>query len=133
MLVEGWNKGWDASATTGSPGAGTSASRKPYPDFDIAELARYAPIERRAIIGHHETAGNIAQLREAARTPRSTCISKLGIHAVKTGYVADAGGIQALGADGKIHFEWHEGQVMVNHHLKVVTEAAKRHISDRRA
>jgi alpha-glucosidase len=51
------------------------------------------------------------------------------MHAVKTGYVADAGGIQALGSDGKIHFEWHQGQVMVNHHLKVVTEAAKRHIA----
>ena len=48
---------------------------------------------------------------------------------MKTGYVADAGGIQALGDDGKIHFEWHQGQVMVNHHLKVVTEAAKRHIT----
>jgi len=48
---------------------------------------------------------------------------------VKTGYVADADGIQALGPDGKLHFEWHQGQVMVNHHLKVVTEAAKRHIT----
>jgi len=43
--------------------------------------------------------------------------------------VSDAGGIQALGPDGKIHFEWHQGQVMVNHHLKVVREAAKRHIT----
>ena len=33
------------------------------------------------------------------------------------------------GPDGKIRFEWHEGQAMVNHHLKVVTEAAKRHIA----
>jgi len=37
--------------------------------------------------------------------------------------------IQALEADGRIHFEWHDGQVMSNHHLLVVTEAAKRHIS----
>ena len=28
-----------------------------------------------------------------------------------------------------MRFEWHEGQAMVNHHLKVVTEAAKRHIA----
>jgi alpha-glucosidase len=48
---------------------------------------------------------------------------------VKTGYVSDAGGVQALGPDGKIRFEWHEGQVMSRHHLKVVTEAAKRRIS----
>jgi alpha-glucosidase len=36
--------------------------------------------------------------------------------------------VQARGADGQIHYEWHEGQVMARHHLKVVTEAAKRHI-----
>ena len=71
--------------------------------------------ERRACasIGHHETAGNIAQLREAARRRRSTCTQQLGIDAVKTGYVADAGGVQALGDDGTIHFEWHDGQVHV--------------------
>ena len=61
--------------------------------------------------------------------PALDLYQQLGMHAVKTGYVADAGGIQALGADGKIHFEWHQGQVMVNHHLKVVTEAAKRQIA----
>ncbi len=48
---------------------------------------------------------------------------------MKTGYVADAGGIQASGPGGAIDFEWHEGQRMVNHHLKVVTEAAKRRIA----
>jgi len=54
---------------------------------------------------------------------------KLGIDSVKTGYVADAGGVQALGADGQIHFEWHDGQVQSRHHLLVVQEAAKRHIA----
>jgi alpha-glucosidase len=44
---------------------------------------------------------------------------------VKTGYVADAGGVQA--PDGS--FQWHDGQVQSRHHLKVVTEAAKRHIA----
>ena len=44
---------------------------------------------------------------------RSICTQKLGIDAVKTGYVADAGGVQALGDDGRIHFEWHDGQVHV--------------------
>ena len=55
--------------------------------------------------------------------------SRLGVDSVKTGYVADAGGVKALGEDGRIHFEWHDGQVMSRHHLKVVTEAAKRHIA----
>ena len=49
--------------------------------------------------------------------------------AVKTGYVSDAGGVQAIGPDGRKVFEWHEGQLMSRHHLKVVTEAAERKIA----
>ena len=129
VLVEGWNKGWDKDGdyewfANGSEFSFTEA----YPDFDIAEVARYARSTGIAIIGHHETAGNIANY-EKQLGPALDLYQRLGIHAVKTGYVADAGGIQAMGADGKIHFEWHQGQVMVNHHLKVVTEAAKRHIA----
>ena len=129
VLIEGWNKGWNKNGdyewfADGSEFSFTEA----YPDFDIAEVARYARSKNVAIIGHHETAGNIANY-ERQLGPALDLYQRLGIHAVKTGYVADAGGIQALGADGKIHFEWHQGQVMVNHHLKVVTEAAKRHIA----
>lgn len=125
VLVEGWNKGWDSDWF----GQGDAFSfTEPYPDFDIDELSRYARSKGVGLIGHHETAGNIANY-EKQLAPALDLYQRLGIHAVKTGYVADAGGIQALGADGKIHFEWHEGQVMVNHHLKVVTEAAKRQIA----
>jgi alpha-glucosidase len=125
VLIEGWNKGWDGDWF----GRGFDFSfTEPYPDFDLAEVARYARSKGIAIIGHHETAGNIANY-EKQLGPALDLYQKLGIHAVKTGYVADAGGIQALGPDGKIHFEWHQGQVMVNHHLKVVTEAAKRQIA----
>jgi alpha-glucosidase len=38
-------------------------------------------------------------------------------------------GIQAPGPDGRTRFEWHEGQVMARHHLKVVQEAAERQIA----
>ena len=125
VLIEGWNKGWDSDWF----GQGDAFSfTEAYPDFDLAEVARYAKAKGVGIIGHHETAGNIANY-ERQLGPALDLYQRLGIHAVKTGYVADAGGIQALGADGKIHFEWHQGQVMVNHHLKVVTEAAKRHIA----
>ncbi len=125
VLVEGWNKGWDSDWF----GQGDAFSfTEPYPDFNIEELSRYAKSKGVGLIGHHETAGNIANY-EKQLEPALDLYQRLGIHAVKTGYVADAGGIQALGADGKIHFEWHEGQVMVNHHLKVVTEAAKRQIA----
>jgi alpha-glucosidase len=37
--------------------------------------------------------------------------------------------VQALGADGKINFEWHDGQVQARHHLRVVEEGAKRRIA----
>ena len=80
------------------------------------------------LVGHHETAGNIA-VYEKQLGAALDLYQKLGIDAVKTGYVADAGGVQALGADGRIHFEWHDGQVQARHHLRVVEEAAKRHIA----
>ena len=125
VLVEGWNKGWDGQWF----GNGWDFSfTQWYPDFDLPAVAAYAHSKGIELIGHHETAGNIANY-EKQMGPAFDLYQRLGIHNVKTGYVADAGGIQALGTDGKIHFEWHQGQVMVRHHLKVVTEAAKRHIT----
>jgi alpha-glucosidase len=125
VLVEGWNKGWDGDwFGTGWDFSFTQA----YPDFDIEELARYARLKGVTIIGHHETAGNIASYEKQLGAALDL-YRRLGIRAVKTGYVADAGGIQAQGPDGRMRFEWHEGQAMVNHHLKVVTEAAKRRIA----
>ncbi len=125
VLVEGWNKGWDGDwFARGDEFSFT----EPYPDFDIEALAAYAKKKGVHLIGHHETAGNLANY-EKQLGPALDLYQKLGINAVKTGYVADAGGLQALGADGKIHFEWHDGQVAARHHLLVVTEAAKRHIS----
>jgi alpha-glucosidase len=91
-------------------------------------LAAYAKQKGVHLIGHHETAGNIANYEKQLGAALDL-YQKLGIDAVKTGYVADAGGIQALGADGEIHFEWHDGQIQARHHLLVVTEAAKRHIA----
>jgi alpha-glucosidase len=125
VLVEGWNKGWDGDwFADGRDFDFTEA----YPDFDIVALAAYAKKKNVRLIGHHETAANIANY-EKQLGPALDLYAKLGIDAVKTGYVADAGGVQALGTDGKIHFEWHDGQIQSRHHLRVVEEAAKRHIS----
>ena len=125
VLVEGWNKGWDGDwFADGKDFNFTEA----YPDFDIVALAAYAKKKGVHLVGHHETAGNIA-VYEKQLGPALDLYEKLGIDAVKTGYVADAGGVQALGADGRIHFEWHDGQVQSRHHLHVVEEAAKRHIA----
>ncbi len=125
MLVEGWNVGWDGEWF----GTGWDFDfTKAYPDYDLAEVARYARAKGVGLIAHNETGGNIA-VYEKQMDAAYDLYERLGIHAIKTGYVADAGGIQALGDDGKIHFEWHMGQVMARHHLKVVTEAAEHHIA----
>ncbi|MBA3669214.1 MAG: glycoside hydrolase family 97 protein [Sphingomonas sp.] len=125
LLAEGWNKGWDDDwFATGNDFSFTQA----YPDFDIRAVSAYGLKKGVHLIGHHETSGNIAHYEEQLGAALDLD-RELGIDTVKTGYVSDAGGIQARGDDGKIHFEWHEGQVMARHHLHVVTEAAKRHVA----
>jgi len=120
VLVEGWNTGW---------GDGTPFNfTRPNPEFDIKAMATYARRKGVRLVGHHETNGDVAnyerQLEDAL-----DFYQKLGIDSVKSGYVADAGGIKALGADGRVRYEWHDGQFMSRHHLRVVTEAAKRRIA----
>ncbi len=125
VLVEGWNKGWDGDwFATGDDFSFTEA----YPDFDIEALAAYGKKKGVRLIGHHETSANIAHY-ERQLGPALDLYQRLGIDSVKTGYVADAGGVQALDENGKIRFEWHDGQVQSRHHLRVVTEAAKRRIA----
>jgi len=125
VLVEGWNEGWnDDWFANGRDFSFTRA----YPDFDIEELARYGRAKGVRLIGHHETAGNLA-VYEPQLDAAFDLYKRLGIDAVKTGYVADMGGLQVRGPDGKIRFEWHEGQEAARHHLKVVTEAAERQIA----
>jgi alpha-glucosidase len=124
MLVEGWNVGWDGDwFATGWDFSFT----KPYPDFDMPRIAAYAKSKGVHLIGHHETSANIAHY-ESQMGAAFDYYRQHGIDAVKTGYVSDAGGVQAKGPDGQIRFEWHEGQVMARHHVKVVEEAAKRGI-----
>ena len=125
LLIEGWNKGWDGDWFANGD---EFSFTEPYPDFDLPRIAAYAKAKGVHIIGHHETSANIAHY-ESQMGAAFDLDQKLGIDSVKTGYVADAGGVQARGADGKIHFEWHEGQVMSRHHVLVVTEAAKRRIA----
>ncbi len=129
VLVEGWNKGWDGDwFANGEDFSFTEA----YPDFDIVALAAYAKKKGVRLIGHHETSANIAHYEQQLAAGLDL-YARLGIDAVKTGYVADAGGVKArihgTGADGQFHYEWHDGQVQARHHLLVVQTAATRHIS----
>jgi alpha-glucosidase len=123
-LVEGWNLGWEDWFGTGFDFSFT----KSYPDFDFPMLSAYAKSKGVQLIGHHETGANAAHYEDQMQDA-FTLDQKMGVHVVKTGYVSDAGGARAYGQDGKVHFAWHEGQDMVRHHLKVVTEAAKHQVA----
>jgi alpha-glucosidase len=124
VLIEGWNRGWDGDWFADG---GEFDFTTPTPDFDLEAVAAYAKQRGVHLVGHHETAGNVERY-ESQLGPALDLYARLGIDSVKTGYVADAGGIRAL-EDGKIRYEWHDGQFMSRHHLRVVTEAAKRHLA----
>ena len=110
VMFEGWNEGWESWG-----GMQTFDYTKPYADFDMAEVARYAKEKGIEIIGHHETGGNIfnyeRQLDNAYKW-----YADLGVHSVKTGY---AGGLPGGHS--------HHGQFNVRHYRKVVQTAAGYH------
>ncbi|QUL38177.1 glycoside hydrolase family 97 protein [Erythrobacter sp. JK5] len=125
VLVEGWNVGWDGDwFNNGELFRFTEA----YPDFDLEELGKYALSKGVRIIGHHETSANVANY-EAQMGDAFDLYEKVGVRQVKTGYVADAGDVVRYDENGIRKYEWHDSQFMVDHHLRVVTEAAKRKIA----
>lgn len=110
VMYEGWNEGWENWG-----GTQTFDYTKPYADFDIEEIARYAREKGIEIIGHHETGGNILNY-ERQLDKAYKWYADMGIHSVKTGY---AGGLP--GGHN------HHGQYNVRHYRKVVETAAKYH------
>ncbi|GAA4781156.1 glycoside hydrolase family 97 protein [Stakelama sediminis] len=125
VLIEGWNKGWDGTWF----GNGRDFSfTQPYSDYDLKGLAAYGREKGVRLIAHNETGGNLANY-EAQLDDAMTLYQQLGIDSVKTGYVADAGGLIAPGdTPGEQRMEWHDGQRSVQHHMKVVLDAAKHHV-----
>ena len=125
VLIEGWNRGWDGNwFGHGDDFSFTEAT----PDFDIDAVTAYARQRGVHLVGHHETGGNIA-VYEPQLEAAMALYERLGVDSVKTGYVADAGGIISRTADGQPAMEWHDGQVMARHHLHVVEVAARHHIA----
>ncbi|WP_019948166.1 glycoside hydrolase family 97 protein [Hymenobacter aerophilus] len=115
VLVEGWNTGWED--WFGKHKEYVFDFVTPYPDFDIAELNRYAHSKGVKLIMHHETSGAVRNY-ERHLEKAYTLMNKYGYDAVKSGYVGD---ILPLG-------EYHYGQWMNNHYLYAITEAAKHRI-----
>ncbi len=110
VMFEGWNAGWENWG-----GTQHFDYTKPYADFNIDEVCSYARQKGVAIIGHHETGGNILNY-ERQLDKAYAWYAGQGIHAVKTGY---AGGLPA-GHN-------HHGQFCVHHYRKVVQTAARYH------
>jgi alpha-glucosidase len=125
VLVEGWNVGWDGDWFHNG---GQFRFTEPYPDFDLEAVAGYALDRGTRLIGHHETSADVGNY-EAQMADAFDLYESLGVRQVKTGYVGDAGDIRRPDANGVVQNEWHDGQFMVGHHLRVLQEAAKRRIS----
>ena len=109
VLAEGWNPGW---------GQGEKISYlESYPDFDMEEVTRYGAQKGVRFIGHTETWGN-ATLLENQMDEAFGWFERLGIRAVKTGYVGHY-------FDGK---ELAKSQYGIRHYRRVIECAAKHHI-----
>ena len=126
VLVEGWNVGWDGDWFANG---WDFDFRKPTPDYDLQGLAKYATSKGVHLVGHHETGCAVSHY-ERQMEEAFALFDALGIDAVKTGYVCDAGQIERQDmANGPVQREWHEGQWMSNHHLRVVQDAAKHRVA----
>lgn len=111
VLVEGWNVGWED--WFGQWKEEVFDFVTPYPDFDVNELQKYASTKGVQLIMHHETSASVTNY-ERRMDEAFRFMKEHGYNAVKTGYV------------GKIipRGEYHDGQWMTNHYVRVVEKAA---------
>jgi alpha-glucosidase len=114
VLIEGWNQSWDGDWIQNGD---IFNFTKPYADFDIKKITKYAKSKGVKIIGHHETGADVdnygKQMEEAYKYYQS-----LGIDIIKSGYVGSRMNKK----------EWHHGQFGVNFYHKALVEAAKHKI-----
>lgn len=117
FLVEGWNNGWDGDWMENGD---LFNFTEPYPDYNLEEVVDYADEHDVEYIIHNETSGDILNYEEQMDDAYDL-YQNLGIHSIKSGYVADDGIKNPEG-------QHHHGQYMVNHYLKSVKEAADHEI-----
>lgn len=121
VLVEGWNVGWDGDWF----GNGHDMDfAQPTEDFNVKMLVEYGRKKGVRLIGHHET-GGAASHYEKQLDKAFKFAADNNYMVVKTGYVTDAAQMEREDADGTKYREWHQGQWMVNHQLRVLEAAAK--------
>jgi alpha-glucosidase len=111
VLVEGWNTGWDGDWIANRD---AFSFTQPYPDYDLPAVAAYAKQKGVKLIVHNETSGGI-QNYERQLDSAFSLYRRLGLDAIKTGYVTD------LTSEGHSHYS----QFMVQHYRKVVEKAAQ--------
>lgn len=111
VLVEGWNEGWEDWASYKKERQ--FLFNKPYPDFDVKELQRYAAAKGVRVMMHHETSANAADYEKQLDEAFQFMVDN-GYNSVKTGYV------------GYIipRSEYHSSQWMNNHYIHVAQRAA---------
>ncbi|MEL6569735.1 MAG: glycoside hydrolase family 97 catalytic domain-containing protein, partial [Pseudomonadota bacterium] len=125
VLVEGWNIGWDGDwFHNGDLFSFTEA----YPDYDFEALAAYAEEKGTALIGHHETSGNITNYENQLEDAMDLMAAR-GVSVIKTGYVADGSDLKYLDEDGNAQLTWHDSQERIVHDIKVLEAAHKRGIA----
>ncbi|MDP3581978.1 MAG: glycoside hydrolase family 97 catalytic domain-containing protein, partial [Ignavibacteria bacterium] len=112
VLVEGWNVGWED--WFGQWKEEVFDFITPYPDFDVAELSKYAASKNVKLIMHHETSASATNYERRIDEAYSF-MKKYNYPAVKTGYV---GRIIPRG-------ELHDGQWMVQHYVRVAEKLAE--------
>jgi alpha-glucosidase len=125
VLVEGWNQGWDGDWIANGK---HFSFTKSYPDFDLPMLAHYARERGVKLIGHHETAGAVANYESQLEAAMKLYAAN-GVAVVKTGYVKPNGSIERPLGDGGVGHEWFAGQYRVRHELRVAEVAAANHIA----
>lgn len=111
VLVEGWNWGWDGDW---SRDGDKFSFTKPYPDYDLEGLQKYALSKGVSLVAHNET-GGAARNYEEQLDSAFALYQRLGIHCVKTGYVNNF-------MDAREH---QHSQYGIRHYRKVIETAAK--------
>ena len=112
LLVEGWNIGWED--WFGNSKDFVFDFVTPYPDFDVAEIHKYAKSKDVEMIMHHETSASVRNYERHLDTAYQFMKAN-GYNAVKSGYVGD---ILPRG-------ENHYSQWLVNHYQYAIEKAAE--------